>query len=81
VLRVVGVHHLLPDLAPAGTAGRAFSPGGIVENLPDPIPNVVLAPLDVVVTAAVRIAHCHDLDLGPLQQPSQLGMLWVPIAM
>ena len=62
---VVGLDELLADIAAAGHVVGAFSPGRILEQFPDLISDIMLAPLEVIDAILLYVAHRDDLDLGP----------------
>ena len=63
LLRVVGFHDLLADIAAAGHVVRAFSPGRVADQSPDCVPDVVLAPFQVVDPILLDVTHGDDLDV------------------
>ncbi len=60
---VVAVHELAADLAPAGAGSRPGGPIRVAQEAADLVAQLEARPLDVVLAAAVRIAHGDDAEL------------------
>ena len=63
LLRVVGFHHLLADIAAARHMVQAFSPRRVVDQPPDYVSELVFFPFQVIDPVLLHIAHCDDLDV------------------
>ena len=63
LLRVVGLDDLLADVAAAGHVVEAFSPGRVADEPPDPVPDLVLAPFQVMGPVLLDVADGDDLHV------------------
>src|SRR5437763_723114 len=65
VLSVIRFDYFFADVASARHVVGAFSPGRILEQIPDFIPNVILTPLEVIDAILLNIAYGDNLNLRP----------------
>ncbi len=63
LFRVVGLHDLLADITAAGHVVGAFSPGWIADESPDSVPDLVLAPFQVIGPILLDVAYGNDLHV------------------
>ena len=77
LLRVVGFHDLLADVAAARHVVRAVSPCRVADEPPDPVPDLVLAPLQVMGPVLLDVAHGDNVHVrageDPADFPDRLG--------
>src|SRR5690348_12060513 len=72
VLRIVGFHNLLADIAPTRHAIVAFAPGRILNQPPNVIPDLAVAPFEVVSAVFLDVANRHELDVRARENTANL---------
>jgi hypothetical protein len=73
LLGVIGLDDLLADVAAAGHVIGALAPGGVADQPPDHVADLVLAPLEVMRAVLLDVAHGDDLHVGAGEDAADLA--------